>query len=188
MDNGVARRAALVRDPRGIVETIHLNDHAIDFVGQLAAQVPVFIVSRHDVAPVETEQLVHPATRPPTALDRNSPSLVLPQQVRMTFKTNAFAHTHRIEDSTDGSLSHDLWVEQLQRSGGRIPGIGRDLFARRRQPRIHGTKVFQRHVRLAPDLNPLGWVRGLQLKRYGAKSAQVGCDVVAEPPIAPGHS
>lgn len=106
----------------------------------------------------------------------------------MTFKTNTFAHTHRIEDGTNGSLGHNPRVEQLQRSRGRISGIGRDLFARRRQPSIHGTEVFQRHVCLAPDLDPLGWVRGLQLKRYRTQRPQVGRDIVAKTTVTAGDS
>ena len=114
VDDGITGSAPLVGNPRGIVKAIHLDDHAIDFVGQLATQVPVLIVSRHDRGPVDAEQLVHPATSPPAALNRQSPRLVLTQHFGMTFKTNPFARPHRIEDGTDGALGHHPRIQQFQ--------------------------------------------------------------------------
>ena len=65
VDDGVARRARAAGNARPVGERVDLEHDAVNLVGQLPAQVAVFVVMRDDLVRVNFQNLLDAVANPP---------------------------------------------------------------------------------------------------------------------------
>ena len=184
MDDGVARRAAATRNARPVSERVNLEHDAVDLVGQLPAQVAVFVVMRDDFVRVNFQNLLDTIANPPQLLRRQTESIERFEHFRVFPEFNAFHCAGRVKHGANGAPRDEARIELLECAGSGVAGVGKRFFTGGGELGVDGLEFLDRHVRFTAHFEQRGRIFHFQFQGNRPDSFEVGSDVVAFHAIA----
>ena len=144
----------------------------------------MFRRSGHDVLQVTPADLGNVAADPPVRLRGQTEFPERLKDLGVGAEMDAFAGADGIEHRAERPFRHQARIELFKRARSGVARVGKRLFARRFQPRVHCVEVLLRNVSLAADLEQRGRRVELQFVRNAANLQEVGGNVIALTAVA----
>src|SRR2546422_4731651 len=160
-------------------QVIDLDHDAVDFVVQAVALLLPFVE--------KGDHRIDIAVDPAVLVDVEAHLRQADQDLRLA--PGAAGRVERIHEGVEPAPGGDAWVELPHRSGGGIARVCEERLALGRELGVESLKAALRHVYLAPDLERRWELRRDRHRQRNARNGlDVGCDVFADIPVAPGRA
>ncbi len=160
-------------------QRVDLEHDAVNFVGQLPAQVFDLVVMRDDLFAINFQDLLNAIADPPKLLCWQTEPGEGFEHFGMFLELDTVRCTGRVKHGADRALRDQFRVELFERAGGGVPGVGERFFAFGFEFFIDGLEFLDRHISFATHFEQCGRIFQIQLQRYRADGFEIHRDIVA---------